>query len=153
MRADSDDELVDELRRVVGAVDPVPAHVVAAAEEALTWRTIDDELAELLHDSSSEPALAGVRADEATRVLSFAGERLSVEVEVSGSGSARTLIGQLVPGVAARVEIRHADRVTTVTSDERGRFTAADVPAGSVSLRCLVDTPGHRALATPWMPI
>jgi hypothetical protein len=153
MRADNDDELVDELRRVVGAVDPVPPQVIAAAEEALTWRTIDDELAELLHDSSSEPALAGVRAEEATRVLSFAGERLSVEVEVSGSGSARTLIGQLVPAVSARVEIRHADRVTTVTADERGRFSAADVPAGSVSLRCLVDVPGHRALATPWMPI
>ena len=86
-----DDELVDELRRVVGALDPVPQHAIEAAEAALDWRTIDDELAELLHDSSAEPALAGVRAEASTRVLSFAGERVRVEVEVSGSGRDRTL--------------------------------------------------------------
>ena len=151
---DADDELVDELRRVAGALDPVPQHVIEAAEAALDWRTIDDELAELLHDSSAEPALAGVRAEASTRVLSFAGERVRVEVEVSGSGRDRTLVGQLVPAVSAQVEIRHADRVVTVTADQRGRFSAADVPAGSISLRCRLDAPGHpRALATPWLPI
>jgi hypothetical protein len=153
MPVDRDEELEEELRRVVGAVDPVPPQLVAAAQEAIGWRTIDDEIAELLHDSSSEPALAGVRAEEATRVLSFAGERVSVELEVSGSGPLRTLIGQLVPAAPARIEIRHADRVTTVAADERGRFSAADVPAGNISLRCLVDEPGRRALATPWLPI
>jgi hypothetical protein len=153
MPVDRDEELVEELRRVVGAVDPVPPHLVEAAQDAIGWRTIDDEIAELLHDSSSEPALAGVRAEEATRVLSFGGERVSVEVEVSGSGHSRTLIGQLMPAAPARVEIRHAERITTVTADERGRFSAADVPAGNVSLRCLVDQPGHRPLATPWLPI
>jgi hypothetical protein len=151
MPVDRDDELVEELRRVVEAVDPVPPQVVAAAQDAIGWRTIDDEIAELLHDSSSEPALAGVRAEEATRVLSFAGERVSVEVEVAGSGASRTLIGQLVPAVAARIEIRHAERVTTVATDDRGRFSAADVPAGSVSLRCLLDA--QPALVTPWLPI
>ena len=149
-----DDELVDDLRRVAAALDPVPQHVIEAAEAALDWRTIDDELAELLHDSSAEPALAGVRAEASTRVLSFAGERVRVEVEVSGSGRERTLVGQLVPAVSAQVEIRHADRVVTVTADKRGRFSAADVPAGSISLRCRLDAPGHpRALATPWLPI
>ena len=63
-------------RGVVAALDPVPQHVIEAAEAALDWRTIDDELAELLHDSSAEPALAGVRAEASTRVLSFAGERV-----------------------------------------------------------------------------
>jgi hypothetical protein len=154
MHADRDEELLEELRGVLRAVDPVPEHVVEASEAALGWRTIDDELAELLHDSSVEPALAGVRAEGVTRVLSFGGERLSVEVEVSGSGASRTLIGQLVPAVSARVEIRHAERVTTVSADDRGRFSAADVPAGNVSLRCVLDAPGGtRALATPWLPI
>jgi hypothetical protein len=151
---DRDEELLDELRRAVGAIDPVPAHAIEAAEAALDWRTIDDELAELLHDSSAEPAAAGVRAEEATRVLSFAGERVRVEVEIAGSGAVRTLIGQLVPAGSARIEIRHADRVVTVAADRRGRFSAADLPAGSISLRCQLDAPGHpRALATPWLPI
>ena len=149
-----DDALVDELRRVVGALDPVPRHAIEGAEAALDWRTIDDELAELLHDSSAEPQLAGVRAEAGTRVLSFAGERVRVEVEVSGSGPGRTLIGQLVPAASARIEIRHAGGVTTVAADPRGRFSAAGVPAGSVSLRCRLDASGHpKALATPWLPI
>ena len=151
---DRDEELLDELRRVVGTVDAVPEHVLEAARAAIEWRTIDDELAELLHDSSSEPELAGVRAEAGTRVLSFAGEQVRVEVEVSGSGPGRTLIGQLVPAASARIEIRHAGGVTTVAADPRGRFSAADVPAGSVSLRCRLDASGHpRALATPWLPI
>ena len=151
---DRDERLLDELRRVVGALDPVPQHVLEAAEAALDWRTIDDELAELLHDSSADPALAGVRAGDGIRTLSFAGARIRIEVEVSGSGSVRSLTGQLVPAVSARIEIRHADHVTTVAADPHGRFIAADVPAGSVSLRCHLDAPGHpRALATPWLPI
>jgi hypothetical protein len=151
---DRDERLLAELRRVVRAADPVPDHVLAAAEAALDWRTIDDELAELLHDSSLEAAAAGVRAESGTRVLTFGGARVRVELEVSGSGPARMLTGQLFPAVSARIEIRHADHVTTVAADARGRFTAAQVPAGSVSLRCHLDAPGQpRALATPWLPI
>jgi hypothetical protein len=149
---DRDNELLDALRRVIGAADPLPAHVEDAAREALTWRTVDDELARLLRDSSAEPALAGVRAGEEPRVLGFAGADLRVEFEVSGSGAERTLIGQLLPAGAARIEIRHADRTTTVDADERGRFSAAGVPAGSISLRCLLQGRPH-ALVTPWLPI
>lgn len=88
------------------------------------------------------------------RVLSFAGGRLCVELEVSGSGPARVVTGRLVPARSARIEICHVDHVTTVAADRRGRFTAADVPAGSMSLRCHLDAPGHpRVLATPWLPI
>jgi hypothetical protein len=149
-----DDQLLGELRDVIAELDPVPGHVVEAAEAALEWRTIDDELAELLHDSSADTALVGVRGEEEARVLSFAGASVRVEVEVSGRGSLRMLTGQLVPAGGARIEIRHADHVTTVAADERGRFTAADVPMGSISLRCHLDAPGHpRVLATPWLPI
>ena len=39
--------------------DPVPEHVLAAARGAWTWRTIDQELADLVFDSATE--LSGVR--------------------------------------------------------------------------------------------
>lgn len=153
-RPDPDEQLLDELRRVMSAVDPVPPHVTAAAELAFDWRNVDDELAELLYDSSVEAGLAGVRAEDKSRVLSFGGEHVRVEVEVSGSGSDRTLTGQLEPAAAARIEIRHTDHTTTVAADARGRFIAFAIPPGSVSLRCLLDAPGHpRALATPWLPL
>jgi hypothetical protein len=140
-RPDADEELLAELRGLLSAVDPVPEHVAAAAELALDWRTIDDEL-------------ATVRAEGRSRVLSFGGEHVRVEVEVSGTGPDRKLTGQLDPAGPARIEIRHTDHVTTVAADARGRFLALSIPAGSVSLRCLLDASGHpRALATPWLPL
>jgi hypothetical protein len=90
----------------------------------------------------------------AVRVLRIAAARLRIELEVSGSGPARLITGRLVPARSARIEIRHVDHITTVAADPRGRFTAADVPAGSMSLRCHIDAPDQpRVLATPWLPI
>jgi hypothetical protein len=87
-----------------------------------------------------------------SRRLRFVSEHGRVEVEIRGSGPSRTLIGRLVPAVSARIEIRHADHITTVAADSRGRFGAVDVPAGAVSLRCHLDAPGHpRAHPTPWL--
>jgi hypothetical protein len=147
-----DDRLLDDLRRVLSAADPVPAHVSEAARLAFDWRTVDDELAELLYDSSTETEHAGVRSEDRTRVLNFAGEHVRLEVEVSGEGGDRTLTGQLEPVGPARIEIRHADRVDTVAVDDQGRFIARGVPTGNVSLRCLLDAPA-RALVTPWLPL
>jgi hypothetical protein len=149
MRRD-DETLVDELRRVVGDADPVPPHVLEAGELAFSWRTIDDEIAQLLHDSSEQPDLAGVRADAGPRVLEFGGAGATVELEVAGEGAERTLTGQLDPPAPARIEVRHPGGTIEVDADARGRFIARAVPAGTVSLRCLL---GPRALATPWLPL
>jgi hypothetical protein len=148
MRPDDDETLLGELRRVMGDADPVPDHVVAAAELALDWRTLDDELAELLHDSSE--LAAGVRAASGARVLSFGTGGLTIELEVAGEGAERTLTGQLDPPAPARIEVRHAGGTTELDADEHGRFIARGVPAGTVSLRCLA---GPRAVATPWLPL
>lgn len=151
---DRDDALLEELRHVIRVVDPVPDRVVAAARASLGWRTFDDDLAELLHDSSAEAALTGMRADERERVLSFGREHLALEVEVSGTGSARTLTGQVTPAGPGQVEVRHGAAVLTAVIDDRGRFGIAGVPAGSVSLRCQVGAADQRrTLTTPWLPI
>ncbi|HEX2274602.1 MAG TPA: hypothetical protein VHG90_12085 [Acidimicrobiales bacterium] len=43
-----DEGLLQAYRSIVARTDPVPPEVVAAARAALSWRTIDGELAELL---------------------------------------------------------------------------------------------------------
>ena len=40
--------LLQPCRSIVARTDPTPPEVVAAARSALSWRTIDGELAELL---------------------------------------------------------------------------------------------------------
>ena len=64
-----DDELLALVGRALRAAEPVPDHVIAGARAAWTWRTIDQELAELVFDSAFE--LTGVRSEDTARQLTF----------------------------------------------------------------------------------
>jgi hypothetical protein len=119
----ADDALLAALGETVERVDPVPEALVAAARSALTWRTVDEELAELSFDSSEE-RLVGVRAGAPTqaRQLTFDADGATVEVELTDG----RLVGQLLPPGPARVELRHGAEVTMTDADDLGRF-ALDV--------------------------
>lgn len=149
-----DERLLRELERVVAQVDPVPEHVTAAAQAALGWRTLEDDLAELLYDSSQDEVLAGVRAEGQPRLLAFRGGSMGLEVEITGAGADRTMTGQVMPAGPAQILVRHASGVLELEADDHGRFVAVGVPRGTVSLRCRAGGPEHpRPLATPWLPI
>jgi hypothetical protein len=90
-----DDRLLAELREAVAEADQVTDRQREAARAAFTWRTVDAELAELLHDSALEStAVRG--ADDAARTLSFVSGPITLEVEIDGD----TVMGQVV-GAAA----------------------------------------------------
>lgn len=138
--------------REAGRADAVPVEMVTAARSAFIWRTLDAELAELTYDSvMDDDVLAGLRSSPvvgaaAARFLTFEAPGLTVEVEVSGTGEHRRLIGQLVPPHAGRVVIRHPSGSTTVDADDIGRFSADHVSPGPVSLECR--SPGGEAVVT-----
>src|SRR6266571_3664529 len=148
-----DTELEEGLRRLAARLDPVPTRLLHAAAESFTWRTIDADLAELVFDSlvdQDEAAL--VRGPEQVRLLSFETGDLAIEVEITGTESARSLIGQLVPPGRAAVEIRQGDDVVAADADELGRFSAGPLRAGPVSLRCST-RPEMRRVVTDWVTI
>jgi hypothetical protein len=62
--------------------------------------------------------------------------RLTIELEITGSGEHRRLLGQLIPRQSAVVDIRHGEGVITVEADTLGRFSTGEVPSGQISLRC-----------------
>lgn len=148
---DTDDDLLSQLRAVVGRVDPVPPDVVAAARAGFIWRTIDAELAQLTGDSVLDAdRMATVRGagPTAPELLTFEAEGLTVELEaVAGPGGLR-LLGQLVPAQPGRVEIRHAGGTTAVEADDLGRFTAEGLAPGPVSVLC--HTAGGLDVGTDW---
>lgn len=150
-----DTDLEAELRRVVAQIDPVPPALLAAAMGAFAWRTIDADLAELVFDSvvdHDEAAL--VRGAQQGRMLSFRASGLSIDVEVTGTGGARSLVGQLEPPQRASVDVRHGDEVVTVEADELGRFSAGPLPGGPVSLRCRPEAePAQPPVVTDWVAI
>lgn len=151
---EADVRLLAALRAVAGTVDPVPPGVVEAAKASITWRSIDAELAELAYDSLLDDALlVGTRSEVAPRSLTFEAADVVVEVEVVDTGDRRRLLGQLVPPRPAEVQVRHSGGLIRVDADEVGRFSAAGVAAGPVSLRCRVPGRDGPPVETPWVVV
>jgi hypothetical protein len=131
-----DDELEEELRRLAARHDPVPPELLHGAAGAFAWRDIDAELAELVFDSlldSDEATL--VRGSAEQRLVSFTGGGLTIDVEVTASGPARTVMGQIVPAQPGLVDLRRPGETVTVEADELGRFRSGPLPPGPLSLR------------------
>ena len=151
---DKDASTEAELRALFSRMDPVPPRLGDAARAALTWRTVDAELAELMRDSAdaSEEAAALVRSGGGPRQLSFESPRLGIELEVSAAGErSRRVQGQLLPPAAAIVTIeRPGEDGVTVQADELGRFVLEGLRAGAVRLHVLLR---GTQIAIPWTTI
>lgn len=145
----SEQDLIEALNQALAASDPIPEDVVAAAKEAIFWRTIDAEFAELVFDSSRE-ALLSVRGPDVARQLTFRSPGVEIEVMVTAEGG-RRIVGQLVPPQVAEVEIRFGDQLLTTSTDSLGRFTFVEVPTGSVQLAVRPAAGGR--VVTEWLAI
>jgi hypothetical protein len=136
-----DEELCALLR---GMFPPVPDHVLALGQAAFSRFAPDAALATLTSESLATPS--GVRGD-GSRLLTFAGGRVSVEIEVSG----REIVGQLAPPSPAEVVLRSPDGERGTRADEAGAFALTGVPTGLVSLLFrLADT---TSVVTSWIRV
>ena len=149
---DKDATTEAELRAIFSHMDPVPQLLDDAARTAFTWRTVDDELAELMRDSAEEEAGALVRSASTLRQLSFESPRLGIELEVAHTGPReRRLDGQLLPPAPATVTIeRPGEDGLSVQADELGRFSLDGLRAGVVRLHVLLR---GTQIAIPWTTI
>ncbi|GAA2500619.1 hypothetical protein [Winogradskya humida] len=132
---ESDEALLQVLTQALHTPDPTPASVREAARAVYTWRTIEAELAELVHDSRvDELAMAGLRAEEADlRTLSFESSTLTIELGVSTTA----LLGQLVPPGPTEVTVhREGSAAYSVPVDPDGTFRIAPPPTGLITLTC-----------------
>lgn len=142
----TDDELMELLAEAVAEGDAVTDRRRADAQAAFTWRTVDEELMELLHDSTLEVG-AGVRsAGETTeRVLSFGTGELTLELELDGD----VVIGQVLPGQLGTVALQRVDaEPRTVATDAAGFFRFQGVTPG---LTRFVVTVSNDTLTTTWV--
>ncbi|MBL6278392.1 hypothetical protein JMF97_19720 [Micromonospora fiedleri] len=155
----ADDRLLAPLGELIRAADPPPAMAVELAKQSFGLRRVDTELAALVADSALDPVGSAIRAGEQgtlPRLLTFEVEGpddtpQAVEVEVSGSGPYRRLLGQLHPPGAARIEVRQpgGDAAAAVDADDQGRFVVAEVAVGL--MRLTWHRPGRGAIATAWV--
>lgn len=146
-----DIELEEQLRHIAARVDRVPGRVLEAAVNSYTWRTVESDLAELVFDSLADN-VAPVRGPEQARQLSYEATGLAIDVEVTGSGPERTIMGRLEPPQPASVEIRRGPDVTALDADEQGRFSGT-LRVGPFSLRCSTRADPDRPVVTDWITL
>jgi len=145
---DDDSQLLGLLAQALAQADPVPEGVTRGALGALTWRTLDAELAALVYDSGMEEAV-GARSDEVSRQLTFGGAGNEIEVMIV-PGRPRRLVGQLVPPREADVRLTLGDQVLESTSDDLGRFRFDDVPSGPARI-WVSSGPQEHPAETEWV--
>jgi hypothetical protein len=145
----ADRRLLAEVRSALNEVDPVPDAVLMSARAALTWLTIDAELAALAEDSALETA--GVRSAGTARSVTFESDAGVLTFEVSGDGDTRQVVGQA--DRPADLTVRHNGDPISAATDALGRFRIDGVLAGPVSLHCVFrDTP-ESPIVTSWIVV
>jgi hypothetical protein len=143
---DDDDALLTRLGLALADHDPVPADVLAGARAAFAVRDLDGELAALVFDSAFELEPAGIRAGGGPRLLSFEADAGGVELQVVDDDD--QVLGQVVPGVTAEVEVVAPHGSSTVATDHLGRFAMDRPTGGPVQLRWRT---GDRMTRTDWV--
>jgi hypothetical protein len=154
---DRDNADLDNLRRIVRDVDPVPDEVFAAARAAIITRELDAELAALVADSAAmedelrfDPVRTASTETTDTRLLSFDGAGVRVELEVSGQPDQLMVVGQVTGATDRGCVLEQADgRVHEVELDSLGRFLITGVTSGPARLRCRSASGGR--VSTHWV--
>ncbi|HET7761229.1 MAG TPA: carboxypeptidase regulatory-like domain-containing protein [Phycicoccus sp.] len=126
-----DATILEAVREVHEAVDPVPADLLDRIAFAMSVASLEAEVAEIV----SESALATVRGTDYDRAdtVTFASEGLSVMVTIEHSGATRADIAGWASVGDLEVELRERSRTRTTVADEDGRFTFAGVERGLVN--------------------
>lgn len=147
MTAISDDELGERLRTMFATDDPVPTAAIEAAKAAFGWRDIDAELAALVSDSLTA-APAAVRGTP-PRLLSFATEAVTIDLEVTADDGHARILGQLAPVQPADVVVEYIGGERATEADPMGRFTVDGLPVDW--LRVIVTAgPDRTRSCTEW---
>ena len=114
-----------------------------AARGSFTWRTIDEELLALTHDSL-ELADAAVRGVLDVRTLGFESDGLSLEVEVDGD----RVVGQVLDADVDEVVVESVDDGSQTTPVDSSGIFSVVVPTGPVRFGVRIDGVLRR---TPWI--
>ena len=128
----ADAELLDHLKAMWEARDPVPPGLVERVTFAIGLDDLDVELMRLTEEVLVP---SGARGAEHVRTITFGGDSITVMVTVSQEGhEAFRLDGWLAPAAALSIELRRSEASVTTSSDEDGRFVFDNVPPGLAQL-------------------
>jgi hypothetical protein len=150
--ARDDQDLLARLGAIAQTADGPPDLTYELGRAAFAWRTVESELAQLVADSDLQSALVRSTASD-TRLLSYATEDTTIEIELSVRGGRRSLLGQVLPERPAPGWVVRAETdtgpATPAPLDPVGRFEIHDVVGDRLRLR--IEAPGATAVTTVWV--
>lgn len=140
--------VLDAMRSMWEAADPMPSGLVERAGFALDLDDVDFEVSRLV----PVPA-AAARSDEVARIVTFESDSLTIMIMFEQCVDGTTRIdGWLTPAACRRIELRCPAGPKSTESDDTGRFSLDAIRPGPV--RLVVHDPGgdHRVI-TPTIEI
>jgi hypothetical protein len=148
---DADFALLDGIRELFQATDPMPADLPERIRFSLALRELEIEMSQLAEEY--QPAVAA-RGTEESRTITFDSDSLTVmiRIEANRDGTAR-VDGWLAPPQRRELEMKTSANSLSTASDEQGRFAFARVPRGTAQLIVRPAEPGPgrpgRSVVTP----
>ena len=129
---DFDLRLLDDIREMFEAVDPMPPDLPGRIRLLLSLRDLEVEMARFADEDLSA---AGVRGTEQSRTITFDSESLTVMIRVDANEDGTVRVdGWLAPPQRREIEMKTTGDPLSVSSDEQGRFAFARVPRGTAQL-------------------
>ena len=148
---DADFGLLDDIRELFQAADPMPADLPERIRFSLALRDLEIEVARL---ADEEQLTVAARGAEQSRTITFDSDSLTImiRVEANQDGTVR-VDGWLAPAQRREIEVKTAAEMLSATSDEQGRFAFARMPRGTAQLVVRPNEPGPgrpgRSVVTP----
>jgi hypothetical protein len=126
-------ELLDGIRDIFQATDPMPADLPERIQFFLALRGLEIEVARLAAEEH-QPSLAA-RGAELSRTITFDSDSLTIMIRIDPNldGTVR-VDGWLAPPQRREIQMKTTLDSLTVASDEQGRFAFARVPRGTAQL-------------------
>ena len=138
--ADPLDELdflvLDEIRRLAEADDPVPAGLVPLIRFAVQMQDLDEEVSRMAATIADPAGVRGAEEETDSRTITFDSEVLTIMVRISGGQDPRgvRIDGWLAPAAAYRVDVRTPAGEVHTVADDQGRFSLDGIPHGLAQL-------------------
>jgi hypothetical protein len=125
--------ILDEVRELFQAADPMPASLPERIRFRLAVRDLEAEVARLCAEDG-EPVLAA-RGAEQSRTITFDSDSLTIMIRVDANldGTVR-IDGWLAPPQSRTIELRTAAETLITDADDGGRFAFGQVPRGTAQL-------------------
>lgn len=148
---DVDLGLLDAIRDLFQATDPMPPDLPERIRFSLALRDLEVEVARLAEE---ERLAAGARGTEQSRTITFDSESLTIMIRVDANQDGTVRVdGWLAPPQHREIEMKTTAGSLAMASDEQGRFAFARVPRGTAQLiaRPAEAGPDHagRSVVTP----